>query len=575
MGLALTISIPVLYARLLWEQHNNSVLIIADFDEYFSLCQSAALKIGDCTSQFSERGIALALSELTLRDRLQRGEARVFHEDLRESGGLFLTVSGHIERDLSLALPEEWRVTSPISGWQIPAGIPLENIPAGFSISSDARRQTPASWILRPRARPLWDRSQTLNFSRKLGEEPSVSILLSAGEEVLGFPYAYTEAAEGFHIVALPEFSQQRGAYSLAVSNSSKAVRLHTIPPEEWNRYDPDRARSRFIRAVRERSVRLLYLHPLPNRTLSENLEFVDRLIAELTAAGYHLGHLSVQRPPHNPFFFPLMAITTCVLALISCILLFSLGISLPISFLCSALLCFCVLPAGPSALGTLTFSLLIGLCFRLIHGPPFSRWAYVVGISIISGAITAALVQTPALLRGISQPSGIRMSLLIPPVLAFLFSYHRDPSGWARALRSRPLSLLDAFAGLVFLAGLAFIILRAGTIQGFDLPMESRARDLLERLLPARPRFKELLAHPILICVPRISRDGLLTTSLLTAFGALAPASIFNAFLHLHTPLLLTLERVLTGLLIGGITGFFVLALVSRYESTLRRILW
>jgi len=571
LSLTFLLSLPALYARVVWESQNVRVLVIADFDEFLAMCDSQQFSTSQCAALFSERRIAIALSELTLSQRVARGEASV----TRVAGALLISAPPEIEPDLSLAVPPEWRIRGTPPTYQIPAGLPLERVPAGFAIPAAERGQIPASWVLRPLARPYWSRDQILSFSRRMSEEPSVPLLLSAGEEVLGFPFAYREAANGYAMVALPEFSQQRGAEALAAANPEKALRLHTIPPEEWEHYTMETARARFLRAVRERSLRVLYIHPAPTQSLKENLQFVDTLLSDLKKAGYDIAPPSLQAPPENLYAPILLGLSTALLALETGALLMYLGVPLLACLLAALIFTGIVFLAGPAVLGAVTFSLLIGMAFGSARGSALARWLIISTISFISGAVVAAMIQSPALLKGIVAPGGVRLSLMIPPIFAFLFAYHQEPSGWARALKSRAVSLMDAVAATIFLFVAGYALIRAGSAQGWELPLESRLRFLLEQFLPVRPRFKEVLGHPLLIAIPAVSRRGLLLPALLTAVGALAPASILNSFFHLHTPLLLVLQRIGAGFVFGGLFGLLLSALLRRYENPLRRLFW
>ena len=82
-----------------------------------------------------------------------------------------------------------------------------------------------------------------------------------------------------------------------------------------------------------------------------------------------------------------------------------------------------------------------------------------------------------------------------------------------------------------------------------------------------ARPRFKELIGHPLAVLAllnphwPRWLRGLLLTV------GVVALSSILNSFAHYHTPLLVSLERTLVALVLGFILGLLLTPLVRGLE--------
>jgi hypothetical protein len=569
LGASFLLSLPVIAERARWEKQNDRVLTIVDFDEFLAMCGSESLPVTACAEEFSRRRVAVAMSELSVSERVSRGEVQVS----RENDDLVVTAPESLETELSISLVSERRSENPSRSWNLSIAPPLDRQGAGFAVPSDERRKIRASWVLRPVARPFWTPEQIQAFSRRLSDEPSVSLLLSSGEEVLGFPGAYREAADGYAMVALPEFSQQRGAEALAAAHSGKALRLHTIPPEEWSRYTMESARMRLVRAVRERSVRLLYIHPAPTRSLAENLQFVDALMTDLSQAGFEPGPPSLQSPPHNPYAPVLIGAASAILALELSALLLAMGATLLVCVVAALILTGTALSVSPSVFGAVTFSLLIGLALGSVRGAPFLRWLFICLLSVVSGTIVAAMIQTPALLKGIEAPGGIRLSLVIPSLMAFLFAYHRDPAGWVRALKTRSVSLLDATVGVCVIAAGGYVLMRAGSAEGWQLPLEARIRTILERYLPIRPRFKEVFGHPLLIAGPKVGREGVLMTAFLASLGALAPASIFNSFFHLHTPMATILLRIATGIVIGAAIGALLLVVLKRYENPLRRL--
>src|SRR5690606_17664864 len=79
-----------------------------------------------------------------------------------------------------------------------------------------------------------------------------------------------------------------------------------------------------------------------------------------------------------------------------------------------------------------------------------------------------------------------------------------------------------------------------------------------------ARPRFKELVGHPLAVLgLGMRTWPGWLRAVLLTG-GVVAQASILNSFSHYHTPLAVSLERTLAALVIGVAIGL-VLLIIAR----------
>jgi len=86
---------------------------------------------------------------------------------------------------------------------------------------------------------------------------------------------------------------------------------------------------------------------------------------------------------------------------------------------------------------------------------------------------------------------------------------------------------------------------------------LELEIRSWLEGALSVRPRFKEfLIGHPLLVLWGALgARRRPWALSLLT-IGAIGQVSIINSFMHLHTPIGVTLLRTFHGLWLGAILG-------------------
>lgn len=127
--------------------------------------------------------------------------------------------------------------------------------------------------------------------------DPTLAIF--TGGEALGFPYRLPDVAEAMAQGGLAagwiEFTQQRGLARLIQLLDGQAVRVHSISEGEMARLSPDAAMARWRRAVRERSIRALYLRPFigaipPGQLISYNEAYVRRLVDTLHDMGMTVG---------------------------------------------------------------------------------------------------------------------------------------------------------------------------------------------------------------------------------------------------------------------------------------------
>jgi peptidoglycan/LPS O-acetylase OafA/YrhL len=99
---------------------------------------------------------------------------------------------------------------------------------------------------------------------------------------------------------------------------------------------------------------------------------------------------------------------------------------------------------------------------------------------------------------------------------------------------------------------------------------MEMKIRSLLDRTLPVRPRTKEfLIGHPAFVLALALwFRGRRRWAAPLLVVGVVGQVSMLNTFCHVHTPLYLSLVRVVTGLALGAALGwaaFRVIEMVAR----------
>lgn len=209
--------------------------------------------------------------------------------------------------------------------------------------------------------------------------------------------------------------------------------------------------------------------------------------------------------------------------------------------------------------------------------------WGLVIGtqlLALLGGLAASAWMATNSFFLGEDIFRGVKVAQVLPLAL-FLFLWGRNE--WCRSRAQVRTFLKMPVSGKVLvcswlIAGCCalslvigwYYLARTGN-SGLATDLELRLRNLLEELCIARPRFKEFaLGLPCLVLWCR-GRPGQ-WTSLLFGLGAMIGlTSVTNTFLHLCTPLRLSLIRTGMGWLLGGIIAILFLAL-WRWG---RRTLW
>lgn len=137
-----------------------------------------------------------------------------------------------------------------------------------------------------------------------LGDDP----ILFKGIQTAGFPDHLMLVggllSEAGAPIGLIEFAPQHGFNQLARLVDYRAVRVHSITDREMQAgIDREIAVERWLRAVRERQVRLLYVRLFPDASLEENLEYLSQITQGLRDAGYLLGRPSLPSAPATPWW--------------------------------------------------------------------------------------------------------------------------------------------------------------------------------------------------------------------------------------------------------------------------------
>jgi hypothetical protein len=542
-------------------------------------------------------------------DPLPSGGARTLVSSFDQK--LLDRVREHVERKLNLKAPlQTERVgENPSFVWPgnfeqirpINVGLPPEEVAqvraAGFDVV--------ARIVNYPAADPA-----NIAWSLKKLSDAGIRKVIFGGEEVLGYRAQVKETARllGYEHLTYGsvEFSKQRGDEQLTQALKGGYIRVHSITPSEMTKLKKEEMVERYVRAAEERNIRMAYVRLLPYVTengWADQTEFLDSIRHGIEKAGLHLG-LAETYPPMNvpsPLRWTIgvgaAAAATLLLALIfplgeGSLLLFFMGLAIVhLGLLMGTQEIGRKLIALESALlfPTLSLTALYGfLRYRLQEDRPFSPWGAYLATSAFSalGALyVVGLLSSRLYMMKAQQFMGIKAAHALPLVflavvlgLDFVTDHrtrHDMISGARQRLRQffdQPMLVWQTAVGLVALAAIALLLLRTGNDPGIGVsPLEMRFRAVLDRVLYVRPRTKEfLVGHPALLLLllwssvqarakaaapPRwfLSRSALV---LFILVGGIGQVSLVNTFCHIHTPLRISLIRILNGLWVGALLG-------------------
>ena len=457
-----------------------------------------------------------------------------------------------------------------------------------------------------------------------LGYAAKQPLMLFQGPTVLGYPDRIPTVAKQLldqqHYFGWVEFDEQDGGASLASRLAPHVLRIHSIPPEEMVNYNVDSAVARYIRAVRERNIRCIYVRPfIRGRVINTkdtgyrdslhqvNLDYFRKIDDGLKAAGFsylteinYLGGPPASPPNPNgalalvrPLFATLATGAAVILLLAMWFpgwpkwvwtLFLALTALKGLAAIKLGLLHAPVMLAAALAFPLLGFWLALwafqALTSRLRCGPQ-NPWRLVLALLalLIAGVVTAigglvihgGMWDAEAMLK-VTQFRGVTVALALPVLLLAAYAWQAETLNdaynavtlrltdyWQRflALWQAPIRYGDVAFIMIALGAVGLVLMRSGNDSPLEvLSIEGLFRDSLEQWFTVRPRTKELIGHPLFV-VFLLSMPWRNRLTLLFAMAALlGQVSILNTFCHLHTPLLLTVERVLLGLGLGLVSG-------------------
>lgn len=366
----------------------------------------------------------------------------------------------------------------------------------------------------------------------------------------------------------------------------SRIVRSYRISRAETDnpQVNPDNMVSRWLGSIKEYNTRAIYMRPFYRESdIRLNADYVALMVKSATKAGFTLG-------PAEPFarYYPFWGLQILVGIGIG-----SLAFALALRYRLWRWLAI----VGFLAVAVSQVALLspLSVWWRLMLGLGGAIMASFAGISLFAEG------KNPWLCFVSIQASTLSFALLVASYLSdydFIteFEFFRGVKLqytlplfilaallWLPRWRTLPRELfqeikriglwLTLALGAVSVLALFFYIRRSGHVHSVS-QLELSLRFWLDEVLVARPRFKELVAHPILMLAlfyrPRLSK---LAYEVGLVAAAVGQVSIVNTFMHLRTPLALSLLRVSHGLWIGTVIGLLGIAAVEIVLYLLLRI--
>lgn len=416
---------------------------------------------------------------------------------------------------------------------------------------------------------------------------------------------------------ALYQKVPQRGFNRMAKELNYNVVRLHpltesdsqklmeNIPEEELR----DRIQSyadRFVLAVKDRNIRMIFLHARavkstdkakiinPLDAIYKTLQGPDGALPRIEQAGYQLGTATAFVPVHSGWqpiakgllwlgAVALIALTVACFIPETTAAVFVIGLigSAGLYVLNHNLFAQALALAASTCAPTIAMILALRSAKRRLGTQGRSKLGFALllllrtsAISMIGALFIVGLLNHITYQLVLDQFRGVSLLHAAPVVLAAAYwllfnddSSYKDKLIKIKGFLHQHISVLWIVLAAVIAAAGFYYISRTGN-EGQTSAIERVFRAFLENTLGVRPRTKEfLIAHPLFIFGAYLCwkyRSALL----LILIGVVGQASMVDTFAHLHTPLIISSIRVVYGLAFGILIG---IALIVVWEIVLR----
>ncbi|APT76037.1 hypothetical protein XO10_05775 [Marinitoga sp. 1135] len=326
-----------------------------------------------------------------------------------------------------------------------------------------------------------------------------------------------------FNNIIVAEFSDfgfifDRYKIYLSDDELKKIRYAHYIKPKEMDKYDTEQVVQRYWRAFNERRINLFYIPEHKNR--SEIINAIEKRMKN-----------------HKDYILPLENIPEYFDIISAAVLLAFGAIYIPLFSIIYAILYFYFNPWS-YVFAAIFFSFISWIKWKN-HFEKDKAYIKAVLFNILIGILIYSSGYSYLYIYKISVIRGIKLLLITLPFILFIVQIKNFK------LKKKDIILSSIILGIVFI----YYILRSGNF-GISTMTERKIRDLLEKYLIARPRFKELLGYTFIFTKP--------PTEFFKIFWNIGQSivfvSIIDTFLHFQTPLYLGVLRTINAFVIAGI---------------------
>ncbi|MBQ2022077.1 MAG: hypothetical protein II211_06705 [Peptococcaceae bacterium] len=476
----------------------------------------------------------------------------------------------------------------------------IKEIGAGFDMASIARMSALGMDTV-PQLRS-WDNPTDTSLRMAFDEikaMPNLVYLLFNDKEIPGYPQKNRTVADllkddkGNTVVpvATIEFSDQKGLNQLGVLLNKDVIRLHTISNGEMGNLTPDSALDRWMLAARERNMRSLLVRffdiTTPGANLQGNLNYVASIQTGLIESGFTLDQ-PYEKPASIPASTILMAMVGT--AVIAGVMLILLEMRLPklslLTLIGGIAIWLALLLVNPTMakkmmalLSVITFPTLS--CLLIMKPEARSIGKSVVAllklcaISYIGAVLMVGLLADILFMLKLDQFIGVKLAHVVPivavPFILYIWNEEK-PLTFVKQLLEKALDYKWTMLGvLVAVAGVIYLS-RTGNSGAELSAAESMMRTFLNDVMGVRPRSKEfLIGYPFTLLLFWLGASR--KNWILTIPAIIGQVSLVNTYAHIHTALIMSMQRSFNGLVLGIAVGLLLIIGVRMLFAIYRRL--
>lgn len=638
------------------EQANRSVITTADYREFQKTANGSNYDLEDVLSRLQESGVThLTLKEVTARDLEYQGNAVVsswaefyaglqttrpeLEEELLQSlQGIEMNpanlvirptnkkTAAFIAENLSKRLSADELIIIKLEGQQlfllnveIPQPVQVEgeikkpDLRIGFDQELMQELNNRGFEIVLSPGNTNGSNTEFIKEYSEIVKQFDTKYMIFDGMEISGYPdnidLIQAVINENNLTIGIIETSFQLGYLDQVgidelMHNTNYSInRVYSTRNDEYLK-EVDERYYRWVRAVIDRSIRIVYLVPFQNEkihhsvNLEDTLETAARFHQTIDEKGYNVNQPLNKLSAAMPGNYDRLAVSLSLL----------IGSLLYLSYLFRLRKKTLMLLLALGVIGCLVINLFMNTDFAKLYAlgaailyPAFSSllalfywrdnnqrpiWqqlavslAIILGINAIGMYTIVTSLADITYIMNVEYFRGVKVAFLAPLiffVINYLFVFH-GVTGIKKFLndflRTSPNYFILGLS-LIGLMGLYLYLARSGNTVSVS-SLELRTREILETIFIARPRFKEIIiGYPALFALVYLYHKykNEAIVFILGLGVVMGSISMVNSFSHVFTAVSISFQRTWGGLLVGIILGILTIIIIWIGERLYQR---